>query len=89
MILFHEELVCKYKSVTTHQRNLQILATAIYNILNRLSTDIMQDIFETEINYHNNRNAAAFSSRKIKTATVGLQTICYMTPKSWDLLPFT
>ena len=89
MILFHEELVSKYKSVTTHQRNLQILATAIYNILNRLSSDIMQDIFETKINYHNNRNAPAFSSRKIKTATVELQTICYMTPKSWDLLPFT
>ena len=32
-------------------RNLQILTTEMYKILNRLSPDIMQDIFETTSNY--------------------------------------
>ena len=41
-----EELFSKDKSVTVHQRNLQTPATEIYKILNRLSPDIMQDIFE-------------------------------------------
>ena len=72
MIIFHEELLSKDKSVTAYQRNLQILATEIYKILNELSPDIIQDIFKTKSNYHKTRNAPAFSSRKIKIARVGL-----------------
>ena len=77
----------KDKSVTVHQKNLQILATDLYKILNGLSPDIMQDIFETKSNYYNIRNAPGFSSRNIKTVRYGLQTISYMAPKIWDLVP--
>ena len=45
----------------------------------------MQDIFETKSNYYNTRNAPTFSSRNIKTARYGLQTISYMAPKIWNL----
>ena len=62
-----EELLSKDKSVTVHQRNLQTLATEMYKILNGLSPDIMQDIFETKSNYCNTRNAPGFSSRNIKS----------------------
>ena len=65
-----EELLSKGKSVTVQQRNLQMLAAEMYKILNGLSPDIMQDIFETKINYYNIRNAPAFSSRNIKTDTI-------------------
>ena len=81
-----EELLSKDKSVTVHQRNLQILATEMYKILNGLSPDIMQDIFETKSNYYNTRNAPTFSSRNIKTGRYGLQTISYMAPKIWNLV---
>ena len=82
-----KELISKDKSVTVHQRNLQIPATEMYKILNGLSPDIMQDIFETKSNYYNTRNTPAFSSRNIKTVRYGLQTISYMAPKIWDLVP--
>ena len=59
----------------------------MYKILNGLSPDIMQDIFEIKRNYYNTRNAPAFSSRNIKTVRYGLQTISYMAPKIWDLAP--
>ena len=59
----------------------------MYEILNGLSPDIMKDIFETKSNYYNTRNALAFSSRNIKTVRYRLQTISYMTPKMWDLVP--
>ena len=49
------------------RRIVQILATEMYKILNKLSPDIMQDIFETKSNCYNTRNAPAFSSRNIKT----------------------
>ena len=62
-----EELLSKDKSVTVHQRNLQILAPEMYKILNGLSPDNMQDIFETKSNYYNTRNSPAFSSRNIKS----------------------
>ena len=38
-------------------------------------------------NYYNTRNAPEFFSRNIKTVRYGLQTISYMTPKIWDLVP--
>ena len=36
-----EELLSKDKSATVHQKNLQILPTAMYKILNGLSPDII------------------------------------------------
>ena len=51
-----EELFSKDKSVTVHQRNIWTLATETYKILNVLSPNIMQDIFETKSKYRNTRN---------------------------------
>ena len=82
-----EERLTKGKSVRVRQRNLQILATEMYKILNGLSPDIIQAIFETKSNYFNTHNAPAFSSRNIKTVRYGLQTISYMAPKICDLVP--
>ena len=59
----------------------------MYEILNGISPDIVQDIFETKSNYYNMRNAPTFSSRNIKTVRYGLQTISYMVPKIWKLVP--
>ena len=59
----------------------------MYKILNGLSQDIMQDIFEIKSNYYNTHNTPAFSSGNIKTVRYGLQTISYMAPKIWDLVP--
>ena len=82
-----EELLSKGKSVTVHQRNLQILTTEMYKLLNGLSPDIMQDISETKSNYYNTRNAPGFSTRNIKTVRYGLQSISYVAPKICDLAP--
>ena len=59
----------------------------MYKILNGLSPDIMQDIFETKSNYYNTLNAPVFSSRNIQTVGYELQTISNMAPKIWDLIP--
>ena len=70
-----EGLLSKDKLVTFHQRNLQILATEMYKVLNGLSPGIMPDILETKSNYYNTRSAPTFSSKDIKAVRYGLQTI--------------
>ena len=59
----------------------------MYKILNGLSPDIMQDIFETKNNYYNTRNTSAFSSRNIEKVRYELRTISYIAPKIWNLVP--
>ena len=88
-----EELLSKDKSVTVHQRNHQVLATEMYEILNGLSPDIMQGIFGTKSNYYNTCNAPTFSSRNIKKVRYGLLTIwiqkfASLYLKKWNKLLF-
>ena len=59
----------------------------MYKILNGLSPDIMQDIFEIKSNYYNTCSARTFSSRNIKAVRYGLQTISHMAPRIWNLIP--
>ena len=42
-----DDLLKKGKSVSIHQRNLQILATEIYKARNDLGPEIMKDIFHS------------------------------------------
>ena len=59
----------------------------MYKILDRLSSKIMKDILKTKINYYNTLNALIFSKRNLKTVRYALQTMSYMSPKIWDLVP--
>ena len=43
-----KEVLSKDRSVTVHERNLQVLNTEMYKILNSLSSKIMKDIFKTK-----------------------------------------
>ena len=56
-------------------------------ILNNISPEIMKNIFQTKSNYYNTCNALIFSQRNVKTFRYVLQTIFYMNPKIWDLVP--
>ena len=58
-----EKLLSKDKSVTFHQRNLKILATEMYKILNGLYPDIM---LETKSNYCNIVMRQHFSQEILK-----------------------
>ena len=82
-----EELLSKDKFVTVHERNLQMLVTEMYKILNYVSPEVTKNIFKTKPNYYNTLNALIFSKRNVKTVRYGLQTMSYMGPKIWDLVP--
>ena len=80
-----EELLSKDKSVTVHQINLQTLATEMYKILNGLSPDIMQDIFEIKVTTIILVMRQHFPQETLKHRYE--QTISYMAPKTWDHVP--
>ena len=51
-----DNLLILNSDVTIHQRNLQLLATEIYKMLNKLSPPIIQDMFHMRENIYNSRN---------------------------------
>ena len=62
-----DDLLKKDKSVSIHQRNLQILATEIYKVRNDLGPEIMKDVFHFAQNSYNLRNDSTLLRRGNRT----------------------
>ena len=78
----------KDSSVFIHNRNLQILATEMYKIKNNLSPPIIADLFEQRNEQHYNlRNWAQFSLPAIRTVYQESESISFLGPKIWNMLP--
>ena len=82
-----EELLDKDKSFTIHHRNLQILVTEIYKFINGYSPKIMENIFELKQHDYSLREKIVFVSKNIKTVHFGQQSISYLAPRIWKLVP--
>ena len=82
-----EKLLEISKSVTIHHRNIQLLAVEIYKALNNLSSSLMMDIFQTKKTNYNLRNGNRLISRNVKTVYYGTESISYLAPKIWELIP--
>ena len=80
-----QELLNKDNSVTTHDRNLQRLATEMYKIKDHLSPLSMQELFTEKFNKHAIRNNRTWESHNVRTASYGTETMSNMGPKNWDL----
>ena len=82
------QLLQKDNSVTIHQRNLQVLATEIFRAKNNLSPEIMKEVFELkEPSYNLRSKGNHFVRGNVKTTHYGIQSIKYLAPKIWDLVP--
>ena len=62
-----EELFNIDKSVTIHQRNLQVLATELYKVYLGLAPELMNDIFKKRNVTYNFRKKSTFETRNIKS----------------------
>ena len=82
------ELLAIDNSVTIHHRNLQALAIEIFKLKNGYAPDILQEIFELREPPYNLRDKRKhFWKKKIRTTKYGLQSIKYLAPKIWELVP--
>ena len=82
------ELLKKDNSVTIHQRNLQVLATEIFMAKNVPPPEIMKKIFELKERSSSLLSQGNFFVRgNIKTTHYCIQSIKYLAPNIWYLIP--
>ena len=80
------ELLSEDKSFTVHHKNVQKLAIEMYKII-LLCPNIMLDLFKEVTHPYNLRNDLICGSYKIKTVRFGAETITYLGPKIWSIIP--
>ena len=69
-------------------RNIQILATEMYKLINNLSPPIMNRVFKLNSDSrYNLRQISQFSRPLVKSVYHGTESISYLGSKIWDILP--
>ena len=83
----HIITINNHNLVSVHYRNIQIPATELYKIVNRLSPDIMKALFplKNNLSYYT-RNRKTLHSWPIRPVTCGSKTLSYFAPKLWELV---
>ena len=82
-----QQLLKQNKSVSIHQRNLQILATEIFKTKNGLNSVIMEDVFKFKNFAYNFRNADTLNRSYVNSVKYGTETITSLGAKIWKFLP--
>ena len=82
-----DDLLKRDKSVSIHQKNLQILATEIYRTKNDLGPKIMKDTFHLIKKPYNLRIDPELQRGRIRTVYFGTESISSFAPKIWELIP--
>ena len=81
------ELLSKDKSVTIHQRNLQLLAKEIFKTKNELNPKIMGEIFTFKNVDYDLRNNTSLKFGNLKTVYYGTESLTNLGAKIWNFLP--
>ena len=81
-------LVKQNKSVSIHQRNLQILATQINKVRNDLGAEIMKDIFHFVQKHDNLRNGWGLQRQRNCIVDFVTEHISSLTVKIWETVPW-
>jgi len=82
-----DELLKISNSVRVHHRNIQLLAVEIYKALNKLSSTLMTELFQIKKTKYDLCKGNTLISRNVKTVYYGTESISYLAPKIWELIP--
>ena len=85
--LSFDDLLKRSKSVSIHQKSLQLLATEICKTKNDLGPKIMKDTFHFIQKPYNLRNDPELQRRRNRTVYFGTESISSLAPKMWELIP--
>ena len=82
------ELLNKDNSVSISIRNIQRLAIDTFRFYNGLSPPLVNNIFKLRAeNSYNLKQVSEFSKPMVKSAYHGTESISYLGPKIWNILP--
>ena len=82
------ELLNKDNSVSIHIGNIQRLAIEMFRFYNRFSPPLMNNIFKLKAEKsYNLRQVSEFSRPMVKSVYHGAESISYLGPKIWVILP--
>ena len=82
------ELLNKDNPVSIHIRNIQRLVVEMCRFYNGLSLPLMNNIFKLRAeNSYNLREVSEFSRPMVKSVYHGTESISYLGPKIWNILP--
>ena len=83
-----KNLLEKDDSISILNRNLQVLATEIFKTKRGISSSIMKGIFEPQAEHpYNLRCISQVSEPLVSTVFHGTESISFLRPKIWTLLP--
>ena len=83
-----QELLNKDKSVSIHQRNLQVFATLLYKIIKNIAPEIVREIFYLDNPSHYNlRLNSEFQTFNPRTVRYGTESLTFLANKIWQLIP--
>ena len=86
--LSFSELLDQANSVKVHQKNFHVPVREIYKVKIGIVSEIMKDIFELQNPSYNTRSSCnQFRRENIKNVHYGLQSVRYLGPKIWELVP--
>ena len=81
------ELLAKDGSICFHHRNIHVLAIELFKLKNDLSPDFLNQVFERNEQNFLGRHSTYFKSRKISSTLHGSESLSYLGPRIWELLP--
>ena len=83
-------LLEKDGSVSIHERNIKILATEMFKVSKNLAPPQMQEIFKLKDQPHYNlRYNYLFFRPLVKSVYKGTESLSFLGPQIWDMLPET
>ena len=81
-----EGLLAKDDSITIHERNIQTLATEVYNTTNNLNPPFMKEIFNLRVSNYSARRQYLQTTLP-RTVTYGLESFTYKATQIWKSIP--
>ena len=83
-----EELLERGNSVSVRKRNIQCLAIELYKVFNDICPDIMKNVFPLSASSNCDiRSRCTFTTRSVKTVYYETESLSYLAPKVWELIP--
>ena len=85
--IVYDDNVSTFEDLLVNSGSIQNIAIEVYKALHNLSSVLMSDLFSFKNTMYNIRGGGKLKMSNIKTTNYGSETISYLGPKVWDLVP--